>query len=268
MVLACRNTTRAHDAVSRLRSEVPTAEIASRTLDLGDLASVHAFAAAWGNDRLDLLINNAGVALVPYTRTVDGFESQFGINFLGHFALTGLLLPHLLAAPDPRVVTVSSESQRWGRIDFTNLNAERRDNRLTAYIRSKHANVYFAVQLQRLAAAGRTQLRSIAVVPGFTATNVLTAGHHQQAGQAWKLLVTAANRFAKPTSAGARTSLYAATAVDLPGASYVAPRGPLEIYGRPTARNGHRAVYDTATASRLWESAENLTGVRFPQITA
>lgn len=268
VVLACRNPDRAADAAARLRGEVPTALITARNLDLADLESVRAFAEAWGNNRLDILINNAGVALVPYARTTDGFESQLGINFLGHFALTGLLLPSLRAASDARVVTVSSESQRWGRIDFTNLNAERHYHPLTAYIRSKQANVYFAVQLQRLAAAGRIPLRSMAVTPGFTSTNVLIAGNHQQAHRAWKTFVGLANRFAKPTPEGARTTLYAATVADLPGASYVAPSGPLEVYGHPTPRNGHRAMYDVNTARRLWEAAEGLTGIRFPEIVA
>lgn len=134
-------------------------------LDLADLKSIRGFAAGWDHDRLDLLVNNAGVAMVPFSRTADGFESQFGINHLGTFALTGLLMPHLLAAADPRVVTVSSEGQRFARFDMANLNAERHYRAAFAYVQSKRANLYFAMELQRRADAAGLRLRSMAVAP-------------------------------------------------------------------------------------------------------
>ncbi|MBC3986584.1 SDR family NAD(P)-dependent oxidoreductase [Streptomyces sp. AC536] len=264
-VLACRDPERGRAAVERLRAEVPGARAELRLLDLADLASVRDFATAWPHDRLDLLVNNAGVAMVPFSRTADGFESQFGINHLGTFALTGLLLSYLLAAADPRVVTVSSEGQRFARFDMTNLNAERHYRAAFAYVQSKRANLYFAKELQRRADARGLRLRSVAVAPGLTRSNVLTGGAHHTRGRAYRLLVRLLVRAAfRPTPAGAMTSLHAATAHHVPGGSYVVPDGVLQLRGQPVLRTRERALQDTATAHRLWARSERLTGVRYP----
>lgn len=264
VVLACRDPGRGEAALARMRDETGSAHLELRPLDLGSLAAIREFADGWDLGRLDLLVNNAGVAMVPYARTADGFESQFGVNHLGAFALTGLLLPHLLAAPDPRVVTVSSEGQRFARFDLDNLNAERRYRTAFAYVQSKRANLYFAVELQRRADAAGRQLRSMAVAPGLTRTNVLTGGANSGRGRLYatltRLLVRAAFR---PTPEGAKTSLYAATEPDLPGGSYVVPDGVLQLRGEPTRRTRERAVRDTATAARLWQLSERLTGVTY-----
>lgn len=271
VVLACRDPGRGQAALARMQDELPGAHLDLRRLDLGNLASIREFAAGWDHGRLDLLVNNAGVAMVPYARTADGFESQFGINHLGTFALTGLLLPHLLAAPDPRVVTVSSEGQRFARFDLENLNAERGYRTAFAYVQSKRANLYFAMELQRLADAAGLKLRSMAVAPGLTRTNVLTGGANGSRGRLYatltRLLVRAAFR---PTLEGAKTSLYAATVPDLPGGSYIVPDGVLQLRGEPTRRTHERAVHDTATATRLWQLSERLTGVTYalPAATA
>lgn len=263
VVLACRSPERGQDALDRLRAEAPGARAELRRLDLASLDSVREFAAAWSHDRLDLLVNNAGVAMVPFSRTADGFESHFGVNHLGTFALTGRLLPHLLAAPAPRVVTVSSEGQRFARFDLADLNAERGYSAPFAYVRSKRANLYFAVELQRRAAG--SPLRSMAVAPGLTRTNVLTGDANAGRGTLYRSLVPLLVRsLFRPTAEGAKTSLYAATAPDLPGGVYVAPDGLLELRGEPAIRHGHRALHDTATARRLWEISEDLTGVRYP----
>jgi len=264
VVLACRSAERGRSALDRLRREAPGAQCSLRRLDLGDLRSIHAFAEDWGRDRLDLLVNNAGIAMVPFARTADGFESQFGVNHLGTFALTGLLLPRLLVAPDPRVVTVSSEGQRFARFDLDNLNAERGYRTAFAYVQSKRANLYFAVQLQRLADAAARPLRSIAVAPGLTRTNVLTGGANGNRGRLHAATVGLLVRLAfQPTPGGARTSLYAATVPDLPGGSYIVPSGPLQLRGRPVGRRGERAMRDAATAERLWRLSEDLTGVHY-----
>ncbi|MEU6797442.1 oxidoreductase [Nonomuraea wenchangensis] len=264
VVLACRDPERGRFALARMQAEVPGARLDLRRVDLGSLASIRDFAAGWDRGRIDLLVNNAGVAMVPYARTVDGFESQFGINHLGTFALTGRLLPHLLAAPDPRVVIVSSEGQRFARFDLSNLNAERRYRTAFAYVQSKRANLYFAAELQRRAEAAGVVLRSMAVAPGLTRTNVLTGGANSSRGALYaaltRLLVRAAFR---PAPEGAKTSLYAATVPDLPGGSYIVPDGPLQLRGEPVRRTRERALHDTGTAARLWLLSERLTGVTY-----
>lgn len=264
VVLACRSPQRGQAALDRLLDQAPGAHAEVRLLDLADLASIRAFADGWDHDRLDLLVNNAGVAMVPFARTADGFESQFGINHLGTFALTGLMLPHLLASPDPRVVTVSSEGQRFARFDPDNLNAERRYRTVFAYLQSKRANLYFATELQRRADAAGLRLRSVAVAPGLTRTNVLTGGANGNRGRLYGALTRLLVRVAfRPTPEGAKTSLYAATVPDLPGGAYVVPDGPLQLRGEPVLRNRERAIGDTITARRLWELSEKLTGVPF-----
>ncbi|MFE7098266.1 oxidoreductase [Streptomyces erythrochromogenes] len=265
VVLACRNHERGRQAIERLRTEVPRAHAELRLLDLADLASVRRFAEGWPHDRLDLLVNNAGIAMVPFSRTADGFESQFGVNHLGTFALTGLLMPHLLAAPHPRVVTVSSEGQRFARFDLDNLDAERGYRTLFAYIQSKRANLYFAAELQRRADTAGFPLRSMAVAPGLTRTNVLTGGANSARGRTHAALMHLLLRTAfRPTPEGAKTSLYAATVPDLPGGSYVVPDGPLQLRGEPVLRSREHALQDTTTSRLLWDLSERLTGVRYP----
>ncbi|MFF8937892.1 oxidoreductase [Streptomyces paradoxus] len=265
VVLACRSRERGQAAVERLRTEVPGARVELRLLDLADLRSVRAFAEDWGHGRLDLLVNNAGIAMVPLSRTADGFESQFGVNHLGPFALTGLLLPRLLAAPVPRVVTVSSEGQRFARFDMTNLDAERGYRAAFAYVQSKRANLYFATELQRRADIAGLGLRSMAVAPGLTRSNVLTGGANSARGRAYRSLTRLLVRSAfRPTPEGAKTSLYAATVTDLPGGSYVVPDGPFQLRGEPVLRSRESALQDATTARRLWILSERLTGVRYP----
>ncbi|MCB5166468.1 SDR family NAD(P)-dependent oxidoreductase [Streptomyces bambusae] len=262
VVLACRDQGRGAEALALLKSEVTYARAELRILDLADLRSVRRFAAQWDHGRLDLLVNNAGIAMVPFARTADGFESQFGVNHLGTFALTGLLLPSLLAAPDPRVVTVSSEGQRFARFDLANLNAERGYRAAFAYVQSKRANLYFAAELQRRADAARLPLRSMAVAPGLTRTNVLAGAARR--GRAYGALVRLLQRTAfRPTPEGAKTSLYAATVPDLRGGSYVVPHGPLQLRGEPVLRTAERALHDTTTAEALWTLSERLTGVEY-----
>ncbi|MER6488203.1 oxidoreductase [Streptomyces virginiae] len=265
VVLACRSQERGREALERLRAEAPGARAELRLLDLADLTSVRRFAEDWSHDRLDLLVNNAGIAMVPFSRTADGFESQFGVNHLGTFALTGLLMPHLLASPDPRVVTVSSEGQRFARFDMGNLDAERGYRPLFTYIQSKRANLYFATELQRRADAAGLRLRSMAVAPGLTRSNVLTGGANSTRGRAYGALMRLLLRSAfRPTPEGAKTSLYAATVPDLPGGSYVVPDGPFQLRGEPVLRSRERAVQDADTAHRLWALSERLTGVLHP----
>jgi NAD(P)-dependent dehydrogenase (short-subunit alcohol dehydrogenase family) len=226
-----------------------------RPLDLASLESVRSFAGEWTGP-IDLLINNAGVMWPPLTRTADGFESQFGVNHLGHFALTNLLLPHVAG----RVVTVSSGLHLAGRIDFADLNAERkRYSAWGAYAQSKLASLLFTAELQRRLTAAGSRVLSNAAHPGYAATSLQS--HTGNRVQDF-LLTKVANRIvAQDAAGGALPTLYAAVA-DIPGNSYAGPgnqvRGAPKLAGRsPAARNPE-------TARRLWSVSEDLTGVRFP----
>ncbi len=266
VILAARDASRGEAALARVRASAPGAEVELMALDLADLSSVRGFADAFGerHDRLDLLLNNAGVMALPYRRTADGFEMQLGTNHLGHFALTGLLLPRLLAGSAPRVVTVSSVMHRIGRIRFDDLQGERRYRKWLAYGQSKLANLLFAFELQRRAEGAGTPLRSLAAHPGYAATNLQVAGPRMESSRSGERLNELANRvLAQPDSQGALSALYAATVRELPGGSYIGPDGPLEARGHPQRVGASAAAQDPATARRLWEVSEGLTGLHY-----
>jgi NAD(P)-dependent dehydrogenase (short-subunit alcohol dehydrogenase family) len=262
VVLACRSSERGARALEEIRSAVPDGKLELSPLDLGELASVRAFAERFAaeHDGLDLLVNNAGVMAPPRRTTADGFESQLGTNHLGHFALTGLLASRLLDRPAPRVVTVSSVAHRMGRLRFDDLQAERRYGRWSAYGQSKLANLLFAFELERRAAAAALPLRSMAAHPGYSATNLQTSGPQgldKWASQIGNLL------YAQSAEKGALNILYAATEPDLPGGSYIGPDGLFEGRGHPHLVQAARQAYDAETARRLWQVSEQLTGVSF-----
>ncbi|WP_314221539.1 oxidoreductase [Streptomyces zaehneri] len=268
VVLACRSETRGRQAVRRLREEVPGAEAELRRLDLGDLASVREFADALPYDRLDLLVNNAGVMAMPYGTTADGFETQFGVNHLGHFALTGLLLPALLAAPDrppgsTRIVTVSSMVHLLGNIDPHDLNSKRKYRRWIAYGRTKTANLLFTHELARRLAAAGTEIVAAAAHPGYAATNLQTAGPRAEGRRVAERLMALGNRvFAQPAEAGALPALYAATA---PGVRPDSFTGPSLAMWRGAPAPSRRAPWtlDDRAGERLWAASEQLTGVSY-----
>ncbi len=228
-------------------------------LDLASLDSVRAFARDWAREPVDLLINNAGVMIPPLGRTKDGFELQFGTNHLGHFALTNLLLPQFTGAG--RIVTVSSNAHWVGRIDFDDLNWERKKYRpWRAYGQSKLANLLFTQELQRRLTEAGSPVRSMAAHPGYAATNLQT---HAGNGASRFAMRELGNRLlAQDAAGGALPTLYAATA-DLPGNTYAGPKNGLRGTPAPCSRSA--AASDEATARRLWEVSEALTGVRFPQ---
>lgn len=227
-------------------------------LDLASLASVREFAERLPAERLDLLINNAGVMAPPRRLTADGFESQFGTNHLGHFALTGLLLPVLLAAPAPRVVTMSSGAHRAGRIQFDDLQGEGSYNNWLAYGQSKLANLLFAFELQRRAEG---KLESVAAHPGYAATNLQFAGPARWYERGSMAVM---NRvIAQSADTGALPALYAATMTDVPGGAYIGPDGFMELRGYPHLVTAARKAYDPEAARRLWEVSEELTGVHY-----
>ncbi|GAA3068778.1 oxidoreductase [Streptosporangium carneum] len=249
VVMTAREQTRGQGALDAIRTAVPGGEVELRLLDLADLGSVRAFADGF-DEPLDLLVNNAGIGMISRQTTADGFEMQFGTNHLGHFALTGLLLPHLLARPGARVVTVSSDAHSLGRIDFDNLGLERGYGRVSAYSRSKLANLLFTLELQRRA---RGRLLGLATHPGATATGIMGKGWvARPVGALMRLLL-------QPAEKGAIPSLYAATSPHATGGLFVGP-GPKAL--TPSAR-----ARDESLARRLWETSEDLTGVRFKVIT-
>jgi NAD(P)-dependent dehydrogenase (short-subunit alcohol dehydrogenase family) len=263
VIVACRNNGKGEQAVETIRSAVPGARAEVQELDLANLGSVRAFAArmAGAHERIDLLINNAGIMAPPRRTTADGFESQLGTNHLGHFALTGLLLGKLLAAPHPRVVTLSSAAHKMGKINFDDLQGERRYQHWLAYGQSKLANLLFAFELQRRASAAGTNLESLAAHPGYAATNLQSAAPGI-AVERWVMAL--ANRtVAQSAEMGALPTLYAATVPDLPGGTFVGPGAWGGVRGYPRIVSASERAYDTETASRLWTVSEELTGVQY-----
>jgi NAD(P)-dependent dehydrogenase (short-subunit alcohol dehydrogenase family) len=255
VVFAVRDVERGRAAASTVNGSTEV-----RRLDLADLSSVREFADAWEERPLSLLINNAGVMMLPRQRTADGFERQFGTNHLGHFALTNLLLPHIT----DRVVTVSSGAHRWfdARIRFEDLDWTSDYNPQRAYAQSKLANLLFTLELQRRLTEAGSPIRATAAHPGYSATNLQS----HAASAAARAFMKIGNRFfAQDDRAGALPTLYAATQ-DLPGASYVGPDGLGEMRGAPTLVGRSAAASDTATARRLWTVSEELTGVTFPLV--
>ncbi|WP_406727646.1 oxidoreductase [Streptomyces sp. GD-15H] len=263
VVLACRSEARGRDALELLRAGVPDAEAEVRRLDLGDLASVREFATALPYERVDLLLNNAGVMALPYGTTADGFETQFGVNHLGHFALTGLLLPTLLAARGARVVTVSSMTHVMANIDPRDPNSERGYRRWVAYARSKSANLLFTHELARRLIQHGSDVVAAAAHPGYAATNLQTAGPQAEGRRLAERIMRLGNRVvAQPAEAGALPVLYAATAPDVRPDAFV---GPSFAMWRGAPAPSWRAPWtlDDAMGERLWAASEELTGVTY-----
>jgi NAD(P)-dependent dehydrogenase (short-subunit alcohol dehydrogenase family) len=264
VVMACRSLDDAERAREGIRDDYPGASLTVRELDLADLSSVRAFA-AWTDEelaRLDVLCNNAGVMAIPRSETADGFETQFGVNHLGHFALTGLLFEQLREAPDPRVVTQSSGMHARGEMDFEDLHGVEDYDKWDAYAQSKLANLLFAYELDRRYG---DELTSVGCHPGYAATNLQYRGPEAEGSRVRKLAMKAANALlAQSAEAGAWPLLYAATADDVEGGDYVGPGGLLNMRGAPEKQHSASQSYDEATAERLWRVSEDATGVEFP----
>ncbi len=266
VVLACRRPDSANDAVGAIRREHPNARVDFMQLDLSSLASVRQFADAFRRNHpaLHVLCNNAGVMAIPYRRTTDGFEMQFGTNHLGHFALTGLLLEPLIASGGARVVTVSSGAHRIGGIRFEDLNWERGYRKWLAYGQSKLANLLFMFELQRRVEQAGAPINSFACHPGYAATNLQYAGARMAGSSLMEQFWGAMNRvFAQSAAMGALPTLYAATSLDVHGGDYIGPDGFQEGWGYPKKVSCSGAAQDAATAARLWEISVQMTGVRY-----
>ncbi len=270
VVLACRSPERGEQALQRVAATAAGPAPRLGLLDLASLASVRAFAADVRESEggVDVLVNNAGVMALPLRRTADGFEMQLGTNHLGHFALTGLLLPALLARPGARVVTVSSTMHKTGKIDFDDLGSERSYGKWTAYGQSKLANLLFALELDRRARAAGVDLTSVAAHPGYAATNLQTSGPRMAGNRVMEALSGLANLLvAQSDEAGAWPSLCAATAPDVRGGEYFGPDRLFESRGHPTRVRPSSAARDEATARRLWEVSTELTGVPYDALS-
>ena len=274
VLVAARDRARGTAALERLGAEAPGSQAELAQIDLADLTSVERFADGFlaGDQELDVLINNAGVMAIPHREiTAQGYERQFGTNHLGHFALTGRLLPVLARRPGRRVVTVSSNQHKRAKgIDFDDLQGERGYRPWGAYAQSKLANAMFVLELDRRLRAAGLDTVSAGAHPGFAHTNLQVSGPRSGGTSLVARGMGAATRlFAQPARDGALPTLYAATAVDVHGGDYFGPDGPGEMRGHhPTPVQFSAAAHDQAAAARLWAVSEELTGVTFEALTA
>jgi NAD(P)-dependent dehydrogenase (short-subunit alcohol dehydrogenase family) len=258
VILACRNKDKGEAAVRQIAQEYPGAKAELGLIDLSSLALVRRFAGEFTQryDRLDILINNAGIMRTPFGKTADGFELQFGVNHLGHFALTGLLLDLIIRTCQARVVTVSSYGHHFGKIDFDNLNADKGYDAGVAYGQSKLANLLFTYELHRRFRSAGVDAIAAAAHPGWTAGTNL-AVH-------WRMVRLLSLIIGQKPSMGALPALYAATAPDVQGGEYYGPRSLGGIRGYPTKVQSSARSYDMDAAAKLWTISEELTGVRYP----
>jgi len=269
VVLAVRNLEKGQAAADRILNRFPPSNLEIMLLDLASLESIRQFAESFlqKHPALDLLINNAGVMAIPFRQTLDGYEQQFGVNHLGHFALTGRLLSAILAAPEARVVTVSSHIHILGGINFNDLNSSKSYGPWRAYLQSKMANLLFAFHLQRWLDARHAKAISVGCHPGYAATNLQETGP-RLAGSRWTgALMRFGNKmFAQGAAMGALPVLYAATAADVRGGDYFGPQGLTHMSGYPGKTQASRRSREPGIAQRLWEASEKLTGVRYEVI--
>jgi NAD(P)-dependent dehydrogenase (short-subunit alcohol dehydrogenase family) len=267
IILPARTLDKANGAIARIRREVPSAEVTPAILDLASLASVREFAAQYAPGKsLDLLINNAGVMAVPQRETtVDGYERQFATNYLGPFALTALLFPHLKPQPGTRIVIVSSTASKFGKIDFDNLQSERKYSPMWgAYGQSKLADSIFALELQRRLTAIGSPIIATAAHPGYAITNLQSSGPGTEGSFMLRLMTAILKPIASQDAAhGALPTLLAATSPEATPGGYYGPNGFQELKGDPVSAKIAPAAKDPAVAKRLWSETEKLTGVTF-----
>jgi NAD(P)-dependent dehydrogenase (short-subunit alcohol dehydrogenase family) len=259
LVIACRDEDKGRRAAQQLQGEPRVMK-----LDLADLASVRAFAEAFEDEHLDVLCNNAGVMALPYRKTADGFEMQMGTNHFGHFALTGLLLPKLLATPRSRVVTVSSLMyRRAGRMSFADLDGEQGYDRWRAYGLSKLANLMFAYEFQRRLDAAGVETMSVASHPGYASTNLSLVGPEMEGSALRRGVMKFGQVFAQSAEMGALPLLYAAVHEEVRGGDFIGPSGPMQLWGYPRRLESAPYTHDPPTAGRLWEVSVERTGVDY-----
>lgn len=264
VVLTSRSLEKGEAAKAEILKKFPDGKIEVMQLDLGDLQSVKEFAAAYKKKYrlLDILLNNAGVMMTPYSKTKDGFELQFGTNHLGHFALTGLLMEVVLNTQDSRIVNVSSNAHKSGVMDFDNLQFEQGKgySPMKAYGRSKISNLLFTYELQRKLEAAKKDAIAVAAHPGFALTNL---ARHLEGKFIFKLLGPLFMRMAQDQSMGALPEIRASVDAEVKGGEYYGPGGKREMKGYPVRVTSNEASHNLQDAARLWEESEKLTGVKF-----
>jgi NAD(P)-dependent dehydrogenase (short-subunit alcohol dehydrogenase family) len=261
VIMACRNNEKAEKAKADILKEVPGADLEIGLLDLSKLSSVRSFASNFLEkyNRLDILINNAGIMIPPFSKTEDGFESQMGVNYFGHFLLTNLLFPVLEESENSRIVSLSSLAHRNATIEFDNLNSEKSYNKMQAYGQSKVACLMFAYELQRRLEKKGSNTISVAAHPGVSMTNLIqyAPGWMKIIGSLFTPFVT------HPAEKGALPSLYGALGDNVRGGDYFGPTGYREMKGKPGKVGSSSYSKDPDVAKNLWETSEELTGQKF-----
>lgn len=257
VIMACRNLEKANEAAGKIRSEINYADVKVMKLDLSNLKSVKDFVLEFNekNNQLHLLINNAGVMIPPYTKTIDGFELQFGTNHLGHFALTAQLFDLIKTTNNARIVNVASTAHKAGNINFNDLHWEKRKyNKVKAYGDSKIANLYFTYELQKKLNEAKLEIVVTAAHPGWTSTNL----------QRYMGVFNFLNiLFSQKQEMGALPTLRAATENGLKGAEYFGPSGFMEMKGYPVIVKSNKLSQNEEIAKQLWKVSEKLTNEKF-----
>ncbi len=264
VVLASRSSEKGEAAKNEILKETPKGKITVMELDLGDLESVKRFASEFkkSHEKLDVLLNNAGIMMTPYFTTKDGFEGQFGTNHLGHFALSALLMELVLKTPGARIVNVSSGAHKSGKMDFSNLQFDNGKDYapMKAYGRSKLSNLLFTYELQRkLEAAGKETI-AVAAHPGVAMTNL---ARHLEGKFLFKLLTPLFKMMAQDPAMGALPQIRASVDPEVTGGQYYGPDGKKEYKGYPVVVPSNEASHNVEDAAKLWEESEKLTGIKF-----
>ena len=256
VLLGCRDKAKADAAIAQIRAATPGANIAHLPLDLGDLSSVRAAAGiASAEPRIDALVNNAGVMFPPLTRTAQGFEQQWGVNHLGHFALTALLLPKLAETPGSRVIVTSSLAHQRGNIAWDDLNAEKGYNRTQRYSDSKLANMLHFAELNRRLQAAGSPVMAIGCHPGVAATELM------RHGGVFQVFMPVVGLLLNTAAMGAWPALQAATAPDAKPGGYYGPQGWREMKGPSAEASRTQQAQDPALARKLWDVSVEMTGI-------
>jgi len=263
VILASRSAEKGEEAKSAILKDFPEGKIRVMQLDLSDLDSVRRFAGKFLDEyeKLDVLLNNAGIMMTPYFKTKDGFEGQFGVNHLGHFALTGLLLDVLLKTQGSRIVNVSSGAHKMGRMDFSDLHFEngRAYSPLKSYGQSKLSNLLFTYEFQRKLESAQKDSISLAAHPGSSMTNL---GRHVEGKLLYKILLPLFKRMSQDQAQGALPQIRASVDPEAKGGEYYGPDGRREMNGFPVLVPSNAASHNLSDAAHLWEESEKLTGLK------